>query len=140
MDQESLAQIKQVVTEATEAVEARLRGEIQQTEGRLREDIRTTEVVLRGELQQTEGRLRGEIEQTEGRLRGEIDDVKRHTGVLFEHLDHKIVLLAEGYESLHGKLEDFRSEMRQESQETRALIRSSYQALHQRVENLEQGR
>ena len=75
MDQESLAQIKQIVTEATEAVE---------------------------------GRLRQEIHQTEGRLRGEISDVKRHTGVLVEHLGHKISLLAEGQQAARQYMEDFR--------------------------------
>ena len=39
MDQESLAQIKQIVTGATEVLEGRLRQEIQQTEGRLRGEI-----------------------------------------------------------------------------------------------------
>jgi hypothetical protein len=105
MDQESLAQIKQIVTEATEAVEGRLRQEIHQTGGQLRQ----------------------EIQQTEGRLRGEIEDVKRHTGVLVE-----------GQQAAREYMEDFRSEMQSETKETRALLRLSYQQLHQRVENLEQ--
>lgn len=105
MDQESLAQIKQIVTEATEAVE---------------------------------GRLRQEIQQTEGRLLGEIEEGKRHTGVLVEHLEHKISLLVEGQQAVRHYMEDFRSEMQSETKETRALLRLSYQQLHQRVENLEQ--
>lgn len=116
MDQESLAQIKQIVTEATEAVEGRLRQEIQQTEGRLHQ----------------------EIQQTEGRLLGEIEEGKRHTGVLVEHLEHKISLLVEGQQAVRHYMEDFRSEMQSETKETRALLRLSYQQLHQRVENLEQ--
>ncbi len=116
MDQEFLAQIKQIVTEATEAVEGRLRQEIHQTGGQLRQ----------------------EIQQTEGRLRGEIEDVKRHTGVLVEHLEHKISLLVEGQQAAREYMEDFRSEMQSETKETRALLRLSYQQLHQRVENLEQ--
>lgn len=94
MDQESLAQIKQIVTEATEAIE--------------------------------------------GRLLGEIEGGKRHTGVLVEHLEHKISLLVEGQESVRQYMEEFRSEMHSETKETRALLRLSYQQLHQRVENLEQ--
>jgi hypothetical protein len=35
-------------------------------------------------------------------------------------------------------MEDFRSETQTETKETRALLRLSYQQLHQRVENLEQ--
>jgi hypothetical protein len=116
MDQESLNQIRQIVMEATEVVEGRLRGDIGAVEGR----------------------LRGDIEAVEGRLRGDIEEVKRHTGVLVEHLEQKIELLAEGHESLHHKIEDVRSELQSsinhESHETRALLRSSYQHLHQRVE------
>lgn len=88
MDQESLAQIKQIVTGATEVLEGRLRQEIHQTGGRLRQ----------------------EIQQTEGRLRGEIEDVKRHTGVLVENLEHKISLLVEGQQAARQYMEDFRSE------------------------------
>lgn len=80
-------------------------------------------------------------EAAESRLRGEIEDVKRHTGVLIEHIEQKIELLAEGHESLHHKIEDVRSELQSsighESHETRSLLRSSYQDLHQRVEQLE---
>jgi hypothetical protein len=94
MDQESLAQIKQIIIEATEAAE--------------------------------------------GRLREEIETAKRHTGVLVEHLEHKISLLAEGQQTLRQYVEDFRSETQNETAETRALLRLSYQQLHQRVEDLEQ--
>ena len=96
MDQESLAQIKQIITHATEAAETRLREEIQ--------------------------------------------DVKRHAGILIEQVAHKIDLLSEGHQSLHQQIEDVRSEIHQESQETRALLRASYQELRQRVEPLEQQR
>ncbi|MDF0674242.1 MAG: hypothetical protein P0120_07850 [Nitrospira sp.] len=125
MDQESLAQIKHIVTGATEALEGRLRQEIQQTEGRLRQEIQQTEGRLRQEIQQTEGQLRQEIQQTEGRLREETEDVKRHTGVLAEHLEHKISLLVEGQQAVRQYMEDFRSETQSETKETRALLRLS---------------
>ncbi|MDN5941788.1 MAG: hypothetical protein L0H94_07900 [Nitrospira sp.] len=81
MDQESLAQIKQIITHATDAAETRLREGIQ--------------------------------------------DVKRHTGVLIEQVEHKIDLLSEGHQSLHQQIEAVRSEIRHDSQETRALLRAS---------------
>jgi non-ribosomal peptide synthetase component F len=111
MDQESLAQIKQIITHATEAAETRLREEIQ--------DVKR---------------------HTETRLREEIQDVKRYAGILIEQVEHKIDLLSEGDQSLHQQIEDVRSEIHQESQETRALLRASYQELRQRVEPLEQQR
>ena len=125
MDQESLTQIKQIVTEATDATEGRLRGEIRQI---VMEATQAVEARLRGDIQQTAGRLREDIQQIEHQLRGEIEDAKRHTGVLVEHLGH-----AEGHQSLHHKIEEVRSELRsdirQESEDTRALLRSptSYQ-------------
>ncbi len=88
MDTESLAQIRQIVTAATEAVEVRLR------------------------------------EQIEG--------VQRQTGVLIEDLDHKLTLIVESQQSLREHIQDIRSEVRGESEETRALLRLSYQQLHQR--------
>lgn len=116
MDQDSLAQIQQIVTGATEVLEGRLRQEIQRIDSGLRQEIR----------------------QTEGRLGSEIEDVKRHTGVLVEDLEHKFSLLVEGQQDARQYMEDFRSEMQGETKETRALLRLSYQQLHQRVENLEQ--
>lgn len=138
MDQESLAQIRDIVTEAAGATETRLRLEIRQivteatetVEGRLGRRFDN----LQQQTESLEGRLREEIQQTEGRLRSELDDVKRHAGVLAEHLEHKIELLAEGHESLHQRIENVRaglqSDIRQESQDTRALLRSTYHEPH----------
>lgn len=86
MDAESQAQIRQIVTEATQA----LRHEIQ-----------------------------------EG-----LAETKRHTGVLVEDLHHKLDLMIEGQQVLHQQVQDVRSEIEHESQETRALLRLSYQQLH----------
>lgn len=74
----------------------------------------------------------------EGRLRDRIDEAQRHAGVLIEDLQHKFELVIEGQQALQQSLGSMRAEVHQESQETRALLRLSYQQLHQRVESLEQ--
>lgn len=127
MDQESLAQIRHIVTEATEAVETRLGARIGSVEGHLDERINLVE-----------GRLGARIDSVEGRLRERIDEVDRHTGVLIEDIHHRFDLMVEHHDSLRQHIvEDIRAEFQQESQETRALLRLSYQQPHQRVENLE---
>lgn len=94
MDAESQAQIRQIVTEASQA-------------------------------------LRQEIHEG-------LAETKRHTGVLVEDLHHKLSLVIEGQQGLQQQIQDVHSEIQHESQETRALLRLSYQQLHQRVEHLEQ--
>lgn len=93
MDAESLAQIREIVTGATQA--------------------------LRQEFQDG------------------LAETKRHTGILVEDLHHKLDLVVEGQQFLRQQVQDVHSEIEHESQETRALLRLSYQQLHQRVENLE---
>lgn len=83
MDSESLAKIQQIVTAATETIEARLGDRIA--------------------------------------------EVQRHTGVLIEDVHHKLALVIEGQYVLHREIANVRTEIQQESQETRALIRPSYQ-------------
>jgi hypothetical protein len=109
MDNESLAQIQHIVTTATETIELRLRDHIA-------DSTHTLEL----------------------RLGERIDEATRHTGVLIEDLHHKFELVVEGQQVLHRNIDNFRAELQHESQETRALLRLSYQQLQQRVENLEQ--
>lgn len=109
MDQESLAQIQQIVGAATEA---------------LRTDIvgvkRHTDVVTEA-------------------LRADIADAKRHTGVLTEGLRHELQLVAEGFQMhLDRRHADDREHLDNQFRETRALIQLSYGQLQERVERLEQ--
>ena len=71
----------------------------------------------------------------------ESDDIKRHFTVLTEHLDSKIALLAEGQAALGDRLsrriDNLEQRMKEDSEETRALIRLSYAQLDRRVSSLE---
>lgn len=116
MDQESLVQIRQIVTEATQGLRQEMQGGLTE---------------LREEIVASAGGLRQEIVSS-------ADEVKRHTGVLLEDLQHKFVLVIEGQQGVRQQIQDVRLEVEHESQETRALLRVSYQELNQRVENLEQ--
>jgi DNA-binding transcriptional regulator YiaG len=75
-------------------------------------------------------------EMTEG-----LEEVKRHSGVLVEGLRHELQLVAEGF-AMHVQVQHVqeREYHDRQHQETRALIRSIYDELRQRVENLEQKR
>ena len=67
-----------------------------------------------------------------------IDEVKRHNGVLIEGLRDEVHLLAEGLAThieVHHRQEHEYFERK--FADTHALIRSSYDHLNQRVENLE---
>src|SRR2546428_1492177 len=89
---------------------------------------------LRGEVHAGLQGLRGEM--TEG-----LEEVKRHSGVLVEGLRHEVQLVAEGF-AMHIQVQHVqeREYHDRQHQETRALIRSIYDELRQRVENLEQKR
>ena len=69
------------------------------------------------------------------------DEIKRHFAVLTEHLDSKIALLAEGQtglgERLSRRIDTLEQRMKEDSEETRALIRLSYSQLDRRVLSLE---
>jgi hypothetical protein len=109
MDQESLAQIQQIVGAATEA----LRAEI--TDVKRHTDVATEA------------------------LRVEIADAKRHTGVLAEGLRHELQLVAEGFQlHLDRRHADDRAYLDEQFRETRALIQISYGQIQERVERLEQ--
>ena len=70
-----------------------------------------------------------------------IEEAKRHSGVLVEGLRHEIHLVAEGL-TMHIQVQHVqeREYHERQHQETRALLRLSYEQLHQRVENLERNR
>ena len=70
-----------------------------------------------------------------------IDEVKRHSGVLVEGLRHELHLVAEGL-TMHIQVQHVqeREYFDRKFEETHALIRSSYDHLRQRVENLERNR
>jgi hypothetical protein len=109
MDQESLAQIQQIVDAATEALRTDIAGV-----------KRHTEVVTES-------------------LRADIADAKRHTGVLTEGLRHELQLVAEGFQMhLDRRHADDREHLDNQFRETRALIQLSYGQLQERVERLEQ--
>jgi hypothetical protein len=66
-----------------------------------------------------------------------VDEIKRHFGVIAEHLEGKIQLLAEGQEVLRREAQQFREEVRAEFQEVKAMIKFSYAELDRRVRGLE---
>src|SRR5438093_1038508 len=70
-----------------------------------------------------------------------LEGVKRHSGVLVEGLRHELQLVAEGL-AMHIQVQHVqeREYHDRQHQETRALIRSFYDELRQRVENLERHR
>ena len=66
-----------------------------------------------------------------------VEEIKRHFGVITEHLEGKIQLLAEGQEVLRREFQQFREEVRAEFQEVKAMIKFSYAELDRRVRTLE---
>ena len=66
------------------------------------------------------------------------DEVKRHSGVLVEDLRHQVRLVAEGFAVfVDGRYAQDQVNIDRRFDETNALIRSSYDHLNQRIENLE---
>ncbi len=73
------------------------------------------------------------------------DELKRHTGILAEDLRKEVQLVAEGFAIfVEGRYAQDHAHIQHQFRETHALIRSSYDHLHQqqdqtrqRVENLE---
>ena len=66
-----------------------------------------------------------------------VEEIKRHFGVIAEHLEGKIQLLAEGQEVLRREAQQFREEVLAEFQEVKAMIKFSYAELDRRVRSLE---
>ncbi|CAE6732959.1 MULTISPECIES: hypothetical protein [Nitrospira] len=111
MDTDSLAQIRQIVTEASQGLREEMGG-------------------LRTELRQ-------EMAAMTATLREDIADAKRHSGILVEDLHHKLDLVIEGQQFQRQQLVDIRSEIHLESRDTRAMLQLSYHQLQERVESLE---
>ncbi len=108
MDQESLAQIQQIVGAATEALRTDIAGVKRHT------DVATEA------------------------LRADIADAKHHTDVLTEGLRHELQLVAEGFQMhLDRRHADDREHVDNQFRETRALIQLPYGQIQERVERLE---
>jgi ubiquinone biosynthesis protein UbiJ len=77
-------------------------------------------------------------------LDGRFNDVNeriRHNGVLVEDLRCQVRLVAEGFATfVEGRYAQDQARIDERFHETQALIRSSYEQLHQRVEHLERNR
>ncbi|MEO6195310.1 MAG: hypothetical protein ABIS20_20005 [Thermoanaerobaculia bacterium] len=93
-----------------------------------------------------DARFREASEQVEG-LREEtsrrfeqVDSAIRQTHVTIEGLRGEVRLLAEGVMGADEKLQTFRAEVKQEFEDTRSLIRSSYAQVDRRVHALESWR
>ena len=78
------------------------------------------------------------IDQRFESVEDRFDEVKRHTGVLVEGLRYEIQLVAESL-TMHIQVQHSqeREYFDRKFDDTHALIRSSYDHLRQRVENLE---
>src|SRR5437879_2015070 len=81
------------------------------------------------------------FEEMTARMEERFEEVKRHTGVLVEGLRHEVQLVAEGFAVfVEGRYAQDQANIAQQFRETHALIRSSYDQLRQRVENLERNK
>lgn len=92
-------------------------------------------------VQYLDGRFNGlasELDRRFNAVNDRIDEVKRHSGVLVESLRRDIQLVAEGL-TMHIQVQHVqeREYFERKFADTHALIRSSYDHLSQRVENLE---
>jgi transposase-like protein len=67
----------------------------------------------------------------------EIEEIKRHFGVVAESLRSDIRQIAEGHAVIRHELESQREEVRDEFKETRALMKSSFSQLDQRIDTPE---
>lgn len=150
MDADSLTQIRQIVTEASQG----LREELGALRAELRQEIASSSSALRGKMQSLRTELRQEIAATANTLREEmagvrqevsasattlredIADAKRHTGVLVEDLHHKLDLVIEGQQFHRQQFVDIHSAIHQKSRDTRAMLPLPYHLLQEQVENL----
>ena len=154
MDAESLVQIERIVTTAVGGAEERLHKETETLAESLRHELRgSTEALgkslrhefgermealgasLRHELAETSQALGASLRQELG---DKIEEVKRHSGVLYEDLGHRLDLIVEGHQGLQELIRNLDAKIEHEWLETRALIQLSYRQLQDRVENLEQ--
>ena len=78
------------------------------------------------------------IDQRFGEINGRFEEVKRHTGILVEDLRYQVRLVAEGFATFaEGRYAQDQARIDERFRETQALIRTSYDHINQRVENLE---
>lgn len=117
MDAESLAQIAQIVTTAVSGAE-----------GRLRQEFGEKTDALAASLRQEFGE--------------KFEEARRHRGVLYEDVLHRIDLVVEGHQALFQKTENVEARLEgkidHESLEMQSLMKLSYRQLQDRVETLEQ--
>ena len=86
------------------------------------------------------GRIEQRLDGHDGRF-NEVNERIRHTGVLIEDLRYQVRLVAEGFATfVEGRYAQDQARIDERFRETQALIHSSYDHLHQRVENLERNR
>ena len=62
-----------------------------------------------------------------------IDEIKRHFGVVAEGPSADLRAVAEGVQTLGGRLDDFRRETQAGFEEVKAMIRSSCAELNRRI-------
>jgi len=92
-------------------------------------------------VQYLDGRFNGlvsELDRRFGEVNERIEEVKRHSGVLIEDLRYQVRLVAESV-TMHIQVQHVqeREYFDRKFDETQALFRTTYNDLHQRVENLE---
>jgi hypothetical protein len=67
----------------------------------------------------------------------EMEEIKRHFGVVAESLRSDIRQIAKGHAVIRHELQSHREEMRDEFNETNALMRVSFSQLDQRIHSLD---
>ena len=142
MEDNMLEQIQQMITTANESLRHTLRQDMVALEFRLGERIDGVEQAQRGMEFRLSERIEGlELAQrgTESRLSDRIDDVKRHSGVLYEDLQHKLELVIEGQQFLRQDIGNVRSDIDTQTRETRTMIGAVYTQLNNRIDRHEQG-
>jgi len=78
------------------------------------------------------------FEEMRREMHAGFDEVKRHNGVLVEDLRHQVRLVAEGFAVfVDGRYAQDQANIDRRFDETNGLVRSSYDHLNQRIENLE---
>lgn len=137
MDADSLAQVEKIITTAVSGVEGRLREDMQALGTSLRQEFgdKTDALAtsLRQEFGEKTGALAVSIQQEFGSemraLRDEFgekfDEAKRHRGVLYEDVLHRIDLVVEGHQALHQRIDKLEAGMEQGFIEMRSLMQSS---------------
>ena len=117
-----------------------IRREFAEMRGKFAE-MRGEFAVMREEFAGVRGEsaaVRGEFEAMRGEMHEGFDEVKRHNGILIEDLRYQVQLVAEGFATfVEGRYAQDQARIDERFRETHALIRSSYNHLNQRVENLE---